>query len=148
MLKYKESVVDVWDAANNCLAQSENGEKMDERMKDIVKFTVEARLDLAQKLRAEMQEHLVECRAIWRNGIDKDLSRAIAFEYSWSNCAKFYLKTISSVANPVTAIAARYSLANFREGLGEKKLITREDAERYVDRLFTPVDDKLDAKMR
>jgi hypothetical protein len=147
-LKYKESVVDVWDAADNCLAQSESGEKMDSRMKEFVRFTVETRLDLAEKLRSEMQENLVECRAIWRNGIDNDLSKAIAFENTCSNCAKLYLKTISANTDPVIAITARYSLAKFREGLGEKKLLTRDDAEKYVDGLFLPVNDKLDAKMR
>ncbi|CAN7413040.1 hypothetical protein LJR277_002515 [Pseudomonas sp. LjRoot277] len=147
-LKYKESVVDVWEASDNCLLQEKSGESMDDRMKKIVTFTVEARLDVAQKLRSEMQDLLVECRAIWRNGIDDDLSKAIAFEYSCSNCVKTYLMIINPSTNPVTAIAARFSLIKFRERAAETKLFTRADAEQYVERLFSPINDKLDAKMR
>lgn len=146
--KYKESLVDVWEAADNCLLQENSGETMDDRMKKIVTFTVEARLDVAQKLRSEMQELLVECRAIWRNGIDSDLSKAFAFENLYSNCANTYLMTINPGSNPVSSIAARYSLIKFRQGVAEKKLTTRTEAEQHVEEIFSPINEKLDAKMR
>lgn len=147
-LKYKESIIDIWEAADNCLLQAESGEVMDDRMKKVVAFTVQARLDISEKMRSEMQELLVECRAIWRNGIDKDLSKATAFEEVCSNCAKTFLKAINPETNPVVAITARYSLSRFRESLAAKQLSSRADAERYVDELFSTVDEKLDAKMR
>lgn len=147
-LKYKESVIDVWEASEDCLLQSESGEIMDERMTKVVTLTVETRLDTAQKLRSEMQELLVECRAIWRNGIDKDFSKVIAFESSCSICSRTFLRIISSNTNPVVAITSRYTLAKYRGSDNFKKFSNRLEAEKYVDELFGPLNEKLDAKMR
>ena len=147
VLKYKESLISVWEAANSCLQQN-SGEDLDDRMRDAVIMTTENRLSVAEKLRSELVELVVECRAIWRNGIDKDLSRALAFEASCANCANMYLIAIRPLTNPVSKIVARHTLDKFRQWMIDKNLTSRELAEEYVDKLLAPVDDKLDAKMR
>lgn len=147
IVKYKESVIGVWEAASDCLLQEKSGETVDARMREVLTTLFNSRLELAQQRRSEIQELVVECRAIWRDAIDKDLAKAFAFEYLCSSCTKTYLLMIRP-DNAVNSIVARYSLVKFREKLSEEKINNRDDAELYVDRLFSTVDNKLDAKMR
>lgn len=148
VLKYKESVVDVWEVADNCLQQETSGEVLDKRMRDIVILTTENRLAAAEKLRTELQELIVECRAIWRNGIDKDISRAVAFEEQCANASKTYLLTIRPQIDPVSAITARYSLIKFKDSFKGKGIANRQAADQFVDKLLGPANEKLDSMMR
>ncbi|MBY8972739.1 hypothetical protein J1G33_20300 [Pseudomonas sp. P867] len=147
IVRYKESVIGAWEAASDCLVQEKSGKTIDSRTREILTAIYNSQLELDQQRRSEIQELVVECRAIWRNGIDKNLARAFAFEQLCSNCTKTYLVMIRP-DNPVNSIVARYSLIKFREGLSEKNINNRDDAESYVDSLFSPVDNKLDEKMR
>ena len=148
VLKYKESVVDVWEVADNCLQQETTGEGLDERMRNIVILTTENRLSAAEKLRTELQELIVECRAIWRNGIDRDISRAVAFEEQCANTSKTYLLTIRPQVNPVSAITARYTLIKFKDSFKAKGITSRQEADQFVEKLLGPANGKLDSMMR
>lgn len=148
VLKYKESVVDVWEVADNCLQQENTSDGLDQRMRDIVILTTENRLAVAETLRTELQELIVECRAIWRNGIDRDISRAVAFEEQCANASKTYLLTIRPNINPVSAITARYTLIKFKDSSKAKGIASRKDADQFVEKLLGPTNEKLDSMMR
>lgn len=147
-VKYKESVLGAWEAAENSLVQVDSGETLSGAMRTTVKFILEGRVDLAQELRTEIQELLVECRAIWRNGIEQDFLKVIAFEIQCSNCTKHYLSTLNSETNPISSIVSRYSVANYRKTFEGVGVGSSADATVYIESLFRPITEKFDVKMK
>lgn len=147
-LKYKESLLGVWDVAASCLAQVNSTERLEDRMRDAVILTTEDRVMRSERLREELRELIVECRAIWKNGIDKDLSKVLAFEEICVNCAQTYLLTIRPLTNPVTSITARYSLGKFQESFAASGLVDAQDAQKYIQEIFDPINNKLDSMMK
>ncbi|WP_336334296.1 hypothetical protein [Pseudomonas putida] len=148
IFQYRESSIEVWAAAYDCLKKHSEQERLEIGMRKAFTLSIEARLENAQSFRAEIQAYLVECRAIWKNGIDKDFSEIIAFEQVCSSCAKFYLATINPEIRPLDSIAALTRLPIFKEFLDKKGASSEEAVVQYLDEQLKPINAKLEAVMK
>ncbi|MEX5665204.1 hypothetical protein ABFV57_10090 [Pseudomonas neuropathica] len=148
IFQYRESSIEVWAAAYDCLQKYSEQENLEKSLRKEFALSIEARLENAQSFRAEIQAHLVECRAIWKNGIDKDFSEVFYFEQVCSKCARLYLATISPEIHPLDAITARGQLPRFKEFLEKKGMISKDAAALYMDDELKSINAKLESIMK
>lgn len=148
IFQYRESSLEVWAAAYDCLQKFSAQERIESDLRKAFTVSIEARLDTAQNFRTEIQAHLVECRAIWKNGIDKDFSGIIDFEQACSNCSRLYLATIAPEIHPLDAITARAQLPRFKEFLEKDGVSSKAGAANYLDEQLKSINAKLEAIMK
>lgn len=147
-LKYKDAVIGIWEVADSCVAQIEQGEFISEPLRSAVSISFNARVELTEALRREVQGQMDECRAVWRNDVEKDFSKVFVFETNCSSCAKTYLSVIGHSVQGGSAVAARVSIRKYRQYFIELGLSSRLEVEAYVEKLFDPITLKLDSMMR
>lgn len=146
--QYKESIVEVWGAADDCLQHFSAETGMDSVSKDAFTVSVESHIESARIFRSQIQALLVECRVIWKNGLDEDFAQIIGFEEACAKCIRLYLAIISPSIHPVDAITAKYQFPKFKDFLKVKGFGSRDEAKRSLDVLFEPIYEKLETIMK
>lgn len=147
-LRYKESIVALWEVAENCVVQIEQGDVLSEPVRTAVSLSFKSRVASAESLRREIQELIDESRAIWRNNIEQDFATIIAFESNCSSCVKTYISVIEHLVQGGAAVAMRYSIRKYRDYFNDLGLKSTTEAQEYVEQMFDPVALKLDSIMK